>query len=108
MIGARLRIDDAQTRLVRTLERVAAAAEVALVVAECRARPWASATFEGVELAFALTASPGAAAQAWVATLPDAELPVRGYVAMPPAIDAVTPAGDGVRIVMTVLVLIDG
>ena len=108
MIARAVRNDDAQARLERALARHANAAGITVAVEQCRARAWASATFEGVQLDLTLAASPADAARHWLAALAEVDLPMRGHVAMPPAIDAVYPRGEDMVATLTLLVLIDG
>jgi hypothetical protein len=108
MIARAVRNDDAQARFERALTRHALAAGVLVVAERWRTRPWASATFEGVQLDLTLAASPAAPARQWLAALADADLPMRGHVAMPPAVNAAYLRGDEVVATLTVLVLIDG
>lgn len=107
MIVRHVRLDDAEARLRRALARHAIAAGVTVSVEHCRAQPWFSATFEGVQLHLSLVASPADPARHWLAGLEGAELPMRGHVAMPPALDAAAPRGDAMVATVTVLVLID-
>jgi hypothetical protein len=108
MIADAVRGSDAQARLTRALTLHALAAGVSVTLEHCRSRPWSSATFEGVQLRMSLAATPLAPARRWLATLDEAELPMRGHVAMPPAIDAACPRGDVMAATLTVLVLVDG
>ena len=107
MIAEQLRGRDVAARLVRALTRHAAQAGVSLCVEERHARPWASATFGGVQLHLLLHAAPAPAARVWLDGLAEAELPMRGHVAMPPAMDDVRGQGDGLIAEATVLVLVD-
>ena len=107
MIAADLRGRDAAARLIRALTRHAAPAGVTLCVEPRHARPWHSATFEGVQLDLTLHAAPAPAARVWLDGLAEAELPMRGHVAMPPAIDGIRDEGNGIVVDATVLVLVD-
>jgi|GEM_PF-1182473 len=64
--------------VVRTLVRSASGAGVKLAAAVAAERAWASALFEGVRFTLDL-ASDDAAFGAWLAALPDADLPLRRY-----------------------------
>ena len=108
MIAQSVRGDDAQARLTRALAGHALGAGVTVTVEQCRSRPWASATFEGVQLHLTLVASPVDPARRWLAALDEAELAMRGHVAMPPAVDAAWTRGEEMVATVTVLVLIDG
>ena len=99
---------DAEARLARALTADALAKGASVSIERCRSQPWFSATFEGVQLRLTLTASPAAAARVWLAELGEAELPMRGHVAMPPAVDSAIPCGDVMTAELSVLVLIDG
>jgi len=99
---------DAEARLARALIADALVSGVGVTIDTCRSQPWFSATFEGVQLKLTLTATPAAAARTWLAGLGDAELPMRGHVAMPPAVDAAVPCGNAMTAELSVLVLIDG
>ena len=108
MIARAVRNDDAQARLEQALARHALSAGVAVTVERWQSRPWASATFEGVQFDLTLAASPPDAARQWLATLAEVDLPMRGHVAMPPALDAVHLRGEEMVATLTLLVLIDG
>ena len=108
MIGRSVRNDDAEARLTRALARHAAAAGVTVDAERCRSRPWSSATFQGVQLHLTLVAAPAAEARRWLDALADAELAMRGHVAMPAAVDAITDRGDALAAEIAVLVLVDG
>ncbi len=71
---------DAATLLERRLVASAAAAGCAIAVVSTDWTPWASATFNGAchELRIALPAR--AAAEAWLADLPEADLPLAGHL----------------------------
>lgn len=107
MRAERVRGRDVERRLCAALAANAAAAGCTLAVEQCRGRPWSSATFVGEQLALVMLLDPADAAAAWLAALAEADLPVRGHVAMPPAVDRVEPAGIGLRVRATVLVLSD-
>jgi len=107
MMAQALRGEDAEARLTRALKRHAAVDGVALSVERCRLRPWSSATFEGAQLALTLALVPAGTARDWLEALPEADLPMRGHVAMPPAVDEVAEREEGVVAEVTVLVLID-
>ena len=108
MIAQAVRGLDAEARLARALERNARAEGVTATVRQCRSRPWSSATFEGVQVDLSVQAGPADAAMAWLAALAEAQLPMAGHVAMPPAIDAAAALDDGLLVALSVLVLIDG
>jgi hypothetical protein len=103
-----IRGGDAQARLARALVANAQAAGCTLTVEAAQAKPWASATYVGDQQSLVVHATPAAAARRWLAALADADLPIRGHVAMPPAMDGVEDTDDGVRVRLTVLTLRDG
>lgn len=106
---ARLRPSDAQAHLVRALAADAAASGCTLTVEHAAAWPWASATFVGEQQRLALALVPPAAARRWLDGVADAELPMRGHVAMPPAVDAAEERDDGsVAATLSVLTLCEG
>jgi len=80
---------DATTLLTRLLAARAAAANVTWVVRDWRTRPWASATFVG-ERHEALVEVAGNAT-AFIASLPEADLPVRGHLVADLAVASVAP-----------------
>ncbi len=104
----RLRGGDAQARLARALVTDALAAGCTLTVEAVNARPWASATYVGEQQAVSVHVEPADAARRWLAMLPDANLPMRGHVAMPPAVDRMIEEGDSIRADLSVLTLNDG
>lgn len=99
---------DALARLTRALAASTAAAGCdTLHVVAGTSRPWASATFVGERHRLTLTLAPIDAARRWLAALADAELPMRGHVAMPPATDAVAERDGTLAIDLSVLTLHD-
>ncbi|PAX09716.1 hypothetical protein [Sphingomonas lenta] len=73
-----MRKPDAIALLTRALNAGARVAGLRLEVRDARSRSWASATFIGerVELVLSITGTGGAG---WLAGLPDADLPMRGW-----------------------------
>lgn len=71
---------DAATLLVRSLARSAAAHRVDAAINEPDSTPWASATFAGARHVLGIELRPTAAAAAWLADLPEADLPMRGHL----------------------------
>lgn len=63
-------------RLVRALERSASAYDCLAAVLLLAEHDWASATFEGLRCEIVVGLAPGAAAEAWVAALPEIDLPM--------------------------------
>ncbi len=82
---------DVATLLERRLRIAAEAAGVTLVIAASDWTRWASATFNGARHRLTLT-SDDAGLDAWLATLGEAELPLRGHLV---ADVAVTARHDG-------------
>lgn len=64
------------TRLLRALERSAAAHGCAPELTLAATRPWASALYVGARYDVTAVLDSGAAAECWLAALPDAELPM--------------------------------
>ncbi|WP_333571270.1 hypothetical protein [Sphingomonas sp.] len=71
---------DVGARLERTLIASAAAQGCTVAVIEAHWVPWASVTFTGARHQLALTLAPTPAAEAWLAALPDLELPLPGHL----------------------------
>lgn len=71
---------DAATLLVRSLARSAAAHRIEAAINEPDSIPWASVTFTGARHVFGIELQPAAAAAAWLAALPEADLPMRGHL----------------------------
>ncbi|MEH3041477.1 MAG: hypothetical protein PGN21_15615 [Sphingomonas paucimobilis] len=70
---------DVATLLERRLRITAEAAGVAIAIVASDATPWASATFNGARHRLTLE-SGDAGFAAWLAALPEAELPLRGHL----------------------------
>ncbi len=81
---------DVTTLLERRLRIAAEAAGVAIEIVASEATPWASATFNGARHQLTL-ASTDAGFAAWLATLPEADLPLRGHLVA----DLIVTGGDG-------------
>ena len=101
----RIRADDAHAHLVRALAAEAAAAGCTLAVEQASSRPWASATFTGEQQRLALALVPPAAARRWLDAIGEAELSMRGHVAMPPAVDGIEDRDGSVIATLSVLTL---
>jgi hypothetical protein len=71
---------DAATLLARALTRSAAVAECPVTIVTADWSRWASATFTGARHSVTLSAPPSPALIAWIATLPEAELVLRGHL----------------------------
>lgn len=98
---------DAEARLIRALTESAAAVGCTLTVEGCTSRPWASATFVGEQFSLGIALAPADTACAWLDALPEVELPMRGHVAMPPAVDWIGEKDNRLDVALTVLVLAD-
>lgn len=83
---------DVTTLLTRALVADAATAGLAITVDRAAARRWASATFTGARVRLILSGA--ADATAWVAALPEADLPVRGHLVAEVAVLEVARDGD--------------
>lgn len=70
---------DALTLLERRLRIAAETAGVAIDIPESEAVPWASATFNGARHRLTMT-SDDVGFDAWLAGLPEADLPLRGHL----------------------------
>lgn len=91
----RVRGPDAATLLVRALRAHAADAAVALAVRSIASRPWASATFVGMQHRAVVLAPPGPALAAWIAALPAVEWTLRGHLVADLVVeDAAASEGD--------------
>lgn len=93
---------DATTLLARALVADAARYGLALVVRDWRAHPWASATFVGARHVATLAVTGDAAA--WLARLPEADVPLRGHLVA----DLVVRAGADGPVMLEALTLADG
>lgn len=86
--------------ILRALAASAGPRQLVLELREVWERPWCSATFTGVRLTLALGVS-GADPGAWLAALPDEDLPVPGRLVA----DVVVVAADGIGATLEVLLL---
>lgn len=88
-------------RLIRALRRAAADAGLDPLLLEASERPWASATYVGARhlVTFGIPASH--ARYHWLAALAETDLPMRGHVALPPAI----LSADDERVLLEVVTL---
>ena len=82
--------------LFRALRCSAAAAGHTVTVAHDKETPWSSATFVGVQYQVTVT---GNALDAWLATLPDADLPIRGHFVASLEV-ACSPTGAALTVLM--------
>lgn len=104
---ASIRGDHAVLRFGHALQASAGAAGCTLSVGETRSRPWSSATYAGEQVTLAASVAPADAAKLWLDGLAEAELPMRGHVAMPPAVETVSEAGEAFAVRLTALILLD-
>jgi len=82
----------------QALRRSAAAAGMTITATVTAERGWASALFEGTRFSLTL-ASEGAEFDGWLATLPEADLPLRRcFIASAEVIDRTTPGTARVEI----------
>jgi hypothetical protein len=71
---------DAATLLERAIVGQAAAAGAPITVSAATATRWASATFVGARHRLTIDGPHGAATDAWLAGLAEADLPIRGHL----------------------------
>lgn len=71
---------DVAARLARALLADAARAGVAVTLAPLASRPWMAALFTGATHTTTLESADDEAAAAWLAALPEADLPVHGWI----------------------------
>jgi len=71
---------DAATMLGRAIERLASEAGCGAAIRHSDWQRWASATFSGARHQFSLVAPPSPALDAWLATLPEAEIALPGHL----------------------------
>ena len=76
----------AARRLARALRVSAADAGLDALILSSHERPWASVTYVGARHHIVLGIPASVARYRWLATLGEAELPMRGHVALPSAI----------------------
>lgn len=89
---------DAATLLRRAIESDAAAAGCAIAIGDTLMIRWASATFAGARHTIGLAGADDAALAAWIAGLPDADLPIRGHVVADLSVVSIVRGGDEARI----------
>ena len=73
-------------RLARAIRQSAAAAGLDALVLSADERPWASNTYTGARHRIVLGIPAGTARYRWLVALEEAELTMRGHIALPPAI----------------------
>lgn len=98
---------DVGVLLVRALERAGDAAGLTVAVTRHGWTRWASATFTGARHELALDLPAGAAAQAWLAALPEAELTLRGHLVADLKLIRSTTANGQVALVIEALTVED-
>lgn len=74
-----------------------------MAVIEADQSPWASATFSGARHRLTVTAADTPHAAAWLAALPEIELPIAGHLVADLHVAAVTRAEGALRAVLDVL-----
>lgn len=89
---------DAATLLVRILEAAARRAGCPARIIDSDWRRWASATFSGARHVVTLAATASPALDAWLATLAEAELPVKGHLLADLAVAECRRRGDEVEV----------
>lgn len=94
---------DAATLLERALLASAATASCAVRVVEADLARWASVTFTGARHMLTLAAPASAAAERWIAALPEAEFALRGHLVADLSVEAVRRDADTVRIMLEIL-----
>jgi len=73
-------------RLVRALRVSASEAGIDVLLVSATEHPWASATYVGARHQVTLGIPANPARHRWLAGLAEAELPMHGHIALPPAI----------------------
>lgn len=90
-------------RLERALIASAASCTVTAAVIEANQVPWASATFSGARHRLTLTSADTPGAAAWLAALPEIDLPIAGHLVADLHVAAVTRAGGSLHAMLDVL-----
>ena len=98
---------DLNAQLERALVRTAADAGIVLAVTATAATPWASVTFTGARHRFTLVVAPSSALDGWLASLPEAELRLRGHLVADLAVLATTHATDLIEVALELLTVED-
>jgi hypothetical protein len=93
---------DAATLLDRRLRIAAEAAGVTIRVVRSDWTRWASATFGGARHQLTIVGN-GDRLGAWLATLPDADLPLRGHLVADLAVVARRRGDDGIEVDLEIL-----
>ena len=94
-------------RLLRAIVRSAQAHGCDAEVALAATRDWGSATFVGARFDVAVTLAAGSSAAAWIAALPEADLPMPRQFARDIRVIARDDPDEPIRLVLEVLVLED-
>ena len=102
-----IRGGDAQARLARALRADARREGCDLEIEAQSAHPWASATYVGDQQRVKVRLCPEPEARRWIATLGEADLPMRGHIAMPPAVDRIEEENGELIVHLAVLTLHD-
>lgn len=90
---------DVATQLARAIE----ASRLGAVVLAGDSRPWASVTFSGARHRLALDAGAAAGLDAWLAGLPERDMPLRGHLVADVVVASVERHENGARVVVEVL-----
>ena len=80
----------AARRLARALRTSATAAGLDALILSTTERPWASATYVGARHRLVIGLPASHARHRWLAALAEADLPMRGHIALPPALLSTT------------------
>lgn len=94
---------DAATLLARALLAHAAQARCAIILETCDSTRWSSATFAGARHRVSLTAPARPALDAWLAALPEADLPMRGHLVADLAVHTGAVSGDTASVTIEAL-----
>jgi hypothetical protein len=105
VIATPVRGRDAEARLARALHSSAHAAGLAIELADVRARPWASATFVGIQVSLVVSSPRSPTLGRWLSDLPLAELPMRDHLLASLALDRIEDNGTVVLTTITALVI---
>lgn len=103
-----LRGPDAAVLLGRALRGLATAAGCPVRIAANEGRDWSSATFAGMRHRVVLAAPPSAALDRWLATLPEADVPLRGHVVSDLTVERVIEADGEHHATVLALTLAEG
>lgn len=74
-----------------------------MTVVEAGSVPWASVTFTGARHRLVLAASDTPALRAWLAALPELDLPLSGHLVADLAVETEEPCGEVLHVSLAVL-----